>query len=125
MNKEPSENASINFSLPETPTDTVFVRRILPNGEAETIGKIFQNFRNDEGLVIYCAVNKDGEGLHPPTEDFGEVETAYQKYANQLAEKSLAEEREKRWMVLAERSMEVENIRQRKNQKEVKQEISH
>jgi len=30
MNKEPSENASINFSLPETPTDTVFVRRILP-----------------------------------------------------------------------------------------------
>lgn len=124
MHKEPSQNAPINFSLHDGFADLVIVRRVLPNGKTESIGKIYQHFRNDEGQAIYGAVNKDGEGLHPPTEDFGEVEDAFQKYANQLAEKSLAEEREKRWMVLADRSREVENIRQRKNQKEIKQEIT-
>lgn len=117
MKKKSEERAPINFSLPETLADPVIVRRTLPDRRAEIIGRIFQDFKNEDGLVIYCAVNREGEGICLPTEDFGEVEDAFQKYAKRLE----FEEWRQCWLELAERQDEISRIREGKRKHNEKQ----
>jgi len=54
---------------------------------SEIIGRIYQDFGNDNGVITYTAISKDGEELCQPTDDWGTVENSFQKYASEFSEK--------------------------------------
>ena len=120
MKQETTDKILASFSLPESMDAPVIIRL----RGAGIIGHIYQDFGDGEGVVTYTPISKDGEQLCPSTNDWCTVEEACNKYASKLSEKYLAEERDKRWAEIADKYEELECIRQRKNHRTRKQELT-
>jgi|ERR1017187_1300911 hypothetical protein len=116
MTVEFKDGLTIDFSMPETVSDSIIVRQCMSGSEAKPIGRIYQDFSLDsEGTVTYNTINNNGEEICPPTTDWIAVENSFAQYAKELAIK----ERDAVWIKLAEREEEIKNIRNNKNQKEI------
>lgn len=108
------DGVSVSFSLPKDSSSPIIVNRYLPNGTTEQIGRIYQNFSEGE-YPNYVSVDNQGEELFPPTTDWIKAETNFEKYAYELAEKSLAEAREKAYMEMVEREDALHKLRNSKH----------
>ena len=120
IKQKPTDKVLADFSLPESMEAPVIVRL----KGSEIIGRIYQDFGDGEGAVTYTPISKDGEELCLPTNDWCTVEEACHKYASKLSEKYLTEERDKRWNEIADKYEELETIRQRKNHRTRKHELT-
>ncbi|MFH0866631.1 MAG: hypothetical protein V1904_10570 [Bacteroidota bacterium] len=81
----------IRFSAPAPFINEVIVSRVLADNSTEPIGKVYPDLRNEGDSIIYISTDNNGDEIFPPTSDFIEVETRFEKYAKELAEISLVE----------------------------------
>ena len=102
MNTKSENKRFADFSMPAQPYGPVIVSRIGAGGSASPIGRIYQDFGNEEGIITYLAFDSEGEELFSPTEDWSEMENQFEKYA-----KNYSQRRE-----------EIKKIRLSKNQQE-------
>ena len=82
------ERTQVRFSAPDPTTNIIKVSRVLPDGTEESIGLVYPDFGNQNDSITYCSANKIGEELLPPTLDFIEIESQFEKYNHQIAEAS-------------------------------------
>jgi hypothetical protein len=74
--------------LPHSQTEPIIVNRLLPDGEIETIGRIYQD-ASEDGTVSYTCINQEGEQMFLPTTEWTSVENAFEKYGRELWNKSI------------------------------------
>ena len=101
----------VRFSTPDPITNAIVVSRVLPDNSAEPIGRIYPDFGNGEDSVMYVSTNDQGKLLFPPTSDFVDLENKFEKYAKELAEKSITEEMNARAEEFEEREESIKGIR--------------
>lgn len=88
MKKKINERTQVKFSDPDPTTNIIKVSRVLPDGTEESIGMVYPDFGNENDSITYRSANKIGEELLPPTSDFIEIESQFEKYNHQIAEAS-------------------------------------
>jgi hypothetical protein len=122
MKKSLVERTLVKFSTLDPFINEITVYRVLPDNSEEPIGKVFPDLRNEEDSVIYVSTNNHGEEIFPPTSDFVGLENMFEKYAKELAEKSLVEGLEAEVDEYEKREEAMNSIRNWKiNNKEIQQ----
>jgi hypothetical protein len=122
MKKSPKERALVEFSKPDN-LNTVTVSRVLPDNSTEPIGKVYTDLSNGEDSLIYISINNRGEEVLPPTANFIEIENRFNKYAQELAEKSFEENMKAEAEKIEERADSIKSIRNLKPNKNKVQQI--
>jgi hypothetical protein len=92
MKKIQKDRRPIRFSSPDPITSSITVSRVLSDKSSEPIGKIYPDFGNGEDSAMYVSTDSLGNALFPPTSDFVDLESRFERYAKELPERLLAED---------------------------------
>ena len=111
MKKISGDRVFVKFSKPDPITNIITVSRVLPDNTVEPIGKIYSEL-DRTGSVMYISANNQGEEIFPPTADFIEIEKHFERYANEISEKSKNESLEIKAEELINRERSIRTIRQ-------------
>ena len=111
METQWKDKAFAIFKLPDKFTDPVIVSRYLPDYSLISIGRIYQDFDDDQGTVTYVSIDNEGEEINPPTTDYHEAENGFEKYARAISKQSLEKEWGTKANELAEREEEITKVR--------------
>ena len=114
MENRQKDRTLVRFSTPDPITNAILVSRVLPDHHAEPIGKVYPDFGDGEDVAMYVSSNNHGERLFAPTSDFIDLENQFEKYAKELAEKSLTDEMNRRAEEFIEREESINGLRRLK-----------
>ncbi|MFZ2205510.1 MAG: hypothetical protein WAV23_02885 [Minisyncoccia bacterium] len=87
MKTEIEDELFADFSNPENLFDPITVSCCQMDGSTMQIGRIYQDFGNEEGEITYISTNNEGEELFPPAEDWATVENKFEKFAKMISER--------------------------------------
>jgi hypothetical protein len=100
--------------LPQDVQANIIVKRILPDGSKEPIGWICQDFSDFNNAPTYLCLDEYGEELFPPTVDYAEAESRFERFAKRLSQN----ERTKTVNGIRQRKEEITNVREKKGRNE-------
>ncbi|HTA27946.1 MAG TPA: hypothetical protein VK809_09160 [Bacteroidia bacterium] len=89
MNNKPyeefEEKRHARFSIADSVSEPVVVKRLRNNGKEEIIGYIRMDFSStDESAVFYTTYDRNEKPLFAPTSDYSEAESRFERYAEGL-----------------------------------------
>lgn len=117
--------SNIQFSDLNAPTSFIVVSRTLPSGSKEIIGRVFQNYNDEEGSVEYVSYDKEGNNLTPDTGSWSDVEREFEMYAKRLERIEPIKQNGITPEEKSARVVQVDDIRKGKNKRDLEHQLNH
>ena len=100
-----------DFSTPASYTEPITVSRVMPDGSKKILGYVSRyGLSSEDDPTLYVPIDAEGNKICSATTSWSEIENEFERHARKV--------------IQTERAEEVEQLRERKNNKEIEKEIT-